>query len=99
MERSLERLIALIGRDEEDTEMLFHLLEMSESMIKAYTNRKTMPDGLESALILLAAVLYDRRGMEGEKAHYEGSVRIETDGIPEEIKYMLRPYMLAKTVN
>ena len=78
--------------------LLDELLDSAGSMICAYTGRTEVPAALRGAQVEIAAVLYNRMGMEGETEHTEGSVRRSVDGIPAEIRAQLNPYRLAKAV-
>lgn len=75
------------------------LLEDAEGMILAYTGRSRLPRVLETAKVQLAAVLYNRAGMEGELSHSEGGVSRAMDALPGEIKMQLSAHRLAKVVS
>ncbi len=79
-------------------EMLMELLTDAESLCLGYLGREKMPEACESALLRCACALYNRLGMEGESSHSEGGVAIVADGIPSEVRHMLAPYRLARTV-
>ena len=72
------------------------LLTDAEGMLLACTGRSVLPDALVTAQVQLAAVLYNRRGTEGETAHGEGGVTRTMEGLPEEIRRQIAPYRLAK---
>lgn len=78
--------------------LLSDLLEAAENMIRAYTCRETVPVVLQGAQIEIAAMLFNRMGMEGESAHSEGSVSRSADSLPEFIRRQLNPFRLAKAV-
>ena len=84
--------------DAENDALLNELLTSAGEIICAYTGRIAVPDALECAQVEIAAVLFNRMGMEGEREHTEGSVRRSVDGIPQEIRSQLNPYRLAKAV-
>ena len=46
----------------------------AEGMLLAYTGRMTLPGALETAMLQLAVVLHNRRGIEGQTAHSEGEL-------------------------
>jgi len=74
------------------------LLEEAKDMILAFTGRHALPAALCTAQAQLAAVLYNRMGIEGETAHSEGGVSRTLEGMPEEIRRQIAPYRLARIV-
>jgi len=93
---ALDRLsVRLPGADNAVLEVL---LEEAEGMLLAYTGRMTLPGALETALVQLAVVLYNRQGIEGQTAHSEGGVSRSMEGIPQEIMRQAAPYRLARMV-
>lgn len=58
------------------------LLEDAEGMLLAYTGRMMLPGALQTAVVQLALVLYNRKGIEGQSAHSEGGVSRSMEGIP-----------------
>ncbi len=100
MTQLLDRLRARVrpANDYSQDELLNALLEDAADMIRGYCARETVPDECRSAQVRLAVALYNRRGMEGESSHSEGGVSYVVDAMPEDVKHMLRPYRLARTV-
>jgi len=47
--------------------------------------------------IKLAAIAYNRMGIEGEISHSEGGISIGLESMPDNIKREIAPYRLAKT--
>jgi len=93
---ALDRLsVRLPGADNAVLEVL---LEEAEGMLLAYTGRMTLPGALETAMVQLAVVLYNRQGIEGQSAHSEGGVTRTMEGIPQEILRQAAPYRLARIV-
>lgn len=84
--------------DAENDALLEDLLEDAERMICAYTLRSALPEALEAARLELAVILYNRRGMEGEASHGEGSVSRSVDSLPECLRRQLNPWRLARAV-
>lgn len=78
--------------------LLSELLSDAADAACGYLGRPSLPDACESAVLRLAAVQYNRLGMEGEASHAEGGVSVSSDGLPADIKAMLRPYRTARTV-
>jgi len=84
--------------DARDDALLADLLTDAGEMILAYTARTELPPVLQSAQIEIAAMLFNRMGMEGEASHTEGSVSRTADSLPEYIRRQLNPYRLARAV-
>lgn len=78
--------------------LLEDLLADANALMLAYMNRAEMPAALEKAQCLLAVMLYNRVGMEGESARNEGGVAMTVDTLPGEIVSQMRPYRLAAAV-
>jgi len=93
----LERLKCRLP-DAENEEMLREMLAEAEEMICAYTRRDALPEELSGAAVQLAAVLYNRLGMEGESRHSEGGIDRSVDAMPGEIAAQIKPFRLAKVV-
>ena len=93
----LERLKRRIP-DAKDDQLLSDLIADAGSMICAYTMRSAVPDALQAAQIEIAAMLFNRMGMEGESSHGEGSVNHSVDSLPEYIRVQLAPWRRAKAV-
>ena len=74
------------------------LLEDAGRMIRAYTRREEVPEVLEGVQVEIAAMLYNRMGMEGESSHEEGSLHRSAESLPEFVRCQLAPYRLARTV-
>ena len=84
--------------DATDDALLRNLLSDAERYILAYTGREELPEALEGLVIELAAILYNRLGMEGETAHSEGGVSWSAELLPEHLRRVMNPYRLAKAV-
>lgn len=93
----LERLKKRIP-DAKDEGLLSEMLEAAGDAICAYTGRVTVPAPLESAQVALAAIGYNRLGMEGETSRSEGGVSRSVEPLPEDIRRQLNPWRLARTV-
>ena len=94
---AIERLSARLPGVNDD--MLEALLEDAEGMILAYTGRHALPNALTTAQVQLAAVLYNRRGVEGETAHSEGGVSRTMEALPDDIRRQIAPYRIARVVS
>ena len=65
-------------------ELLTDLLADANALMLAYLNRAELPAALENAQCQLAVLLYNRLGMEGERARSEGGVTLTVDTLPED---------------
>lgn len=92
-----ERLRAKLPKMAE--EKLEALYEDAEGMVLALAGRRTLPRVLETAVVQLGVVLYNREGIEGEVGHSEGGVSRTMEAIPEEIRRQILPYRVARVVN
>ncbi len=98
-EGMLERLRRRLPDAGEDEDMLLNdLIADAGRFICAYTCRESVPLALEGAQLELAAVMYNRMGMEGESSHGEGGVNRVAELLPENIACQLRPWRRARTV-
>jgi len=84
--------------DAQSDALLTDLLEDAGRMILAYTGRTELPPLLEGAQIEIAAMLYNRMGMEGESAHGEGGVTRTAEALPEDVRRWLNGWRLAKGI-
>lgn len=93
----LEKLKRRIS-DAQDEQLLSDLLEDAGKVICAYTMRESVPDALQGAQIEIAAMNFNRMGMEGENSHAEGSLSRSADSLPEFLRRQLNPWRLARAV-
>ena len=95
----LDRLMRrLPDAGEDKRELLGELLEDAGRAICAFTLRDSVPEELSGAQVQLAAVMFNRMGMEGEASHDEGGVVRRADMMPEDIACQLRPWRLVRAV-
>jgi len=102
MMKALERLRAQIpevGDGGQDQLLSAYLLEAGQYIL-ACTLRTALPPELEGVQVRLALVLYNRRGMEGERSHAEGGVRrdIGAEDVPALVRDQLIAWRLLPTV-
>ena len=93
----LEKLMRRLP-DAKNESLLEDLLDQAGAFIRAYTRRETIPSGLEDAQVHIAAMLYNRMGMEGEVSHGEGGVTRTAELLPEDVKRWLNGWRVARTV-
>lgn len=96
MLEKLKRRLPDAGADQEA--LLTDMLEDAGKWICAYTCREQVPEALEGAQVALAAVLYNRMGMEGETGRDEGGVNRTVQLMPEDVACQLRPWRRIRTV-
>lgn len=84
--------------DARDDALLNDLLEEAAQFILGYTGREALPEALQGAQLALAAILYNRMGMEGESARVEGGVSRTVAFLPEDLRRQLNGWRLAKAV-
>lgn len=84
--------------DAKDEALLNDLLAEAGAFICAYTRRPAVPAQLEAAQVRVAAILFNRLGMEGESAHGEGGVTRTAALLPEDLRHWLNGWRLARTV-
>lgn len=84
--------------DAADDALLNDLLAEAGAFICAYTRRQAVPAGLEDAQVRVAAILFNRMGMEGERVHGEGGVNRTAEMLPEDLVRWLNGWRLARTV-
>ncbi len=84
--------------DASDDELLNDLLAEAGAFLCAYTRRGTVPQELEDAQLRVAAILYNRMGMEGETGRDEGGVNRTAQLMPEDVACQLRPWRRIRTV-
>lgn len=92
----LDKLKRRLGVTDND-ELLTDLLTDAQEAALAYTGLADLPAAADGAVIALAAVDYNRLGMEGESSHGEGGVSAAMiDGMPKTIRQRLDPLRVAK---
>ena len=75
------------------------LVAQAEALVCGYLGTPSLPAGnLEQPLALLALVLYNRRGTEGELKRMEGDVTAWFETLPEIIRLQLRPFRNAHVI-
>lgn len=83
--------------DAKDEALLGDLLGEAGAFLRAYTGRNVLPAELEDAQVRIAAILYNRMGMEGEASHNEGGVSRTAEALPEDLRRWLNAWRLART--
>lgn len=96
MSASLDRLLATLGLTDDPDGVFEVLLEDVESDLLSWTNRRTLPAGLESTKRQIAIMRYNKQGIEGETSHSEGGVSRSFEDLPESVKMTIGSYRLLK---
>lgn len=97
MEELIARVNTLLCLDKAPEEALvLELLRQGEALILSYTGRASLPPGLESGLVRLAVVLYNRLGTEGESWRHEGGLMIRFSEFPPMLLHQLRAWRVGR---
>ena len=97
MNELLAPLWRLLGLEDGAEEALLTLLRsQAEAEALAITRRKVLPEALKGAVLDLAVLRWNRRGLEGESERAEGGVTSRMEALPEDLRRQLRSYTLAK---
>lgn len=92
MER-LDMLRRMTGDDAADTGLLEILLSNAEDTVLDIIGRDSVPSRLESAVVQLALIAYNRQGAEGEASRSEGGMSASfLDDLPADMKRRLLNY-------
>ena len=97
----MEEILAKLKRrlrieDTEQDALLSDLITDAQAFAMGYTGRDPLPAGADGVVAELAAISFNRLGLEGEQTHAEGSVSIRVDGLPAMLKAQLDAMRLAK---
>ena len=94
---AIKTMMKLSGCLDEELAEIFVL--KAADLILNYTWRKTLIPELESCVVDLAVIAYNRMGTEGETSRSEGGIgHAFVDGVPNDIKAQLNRYIKAKVV-
>lgn len=72
------------------------LLSRAEQFLLSETNRARLNQGLTSAQLELAIILFNREGMEGEGSRSEGGISISIIDLPEGVRRNISMNRLAR---
>lgn len=78
--------------------LLEQLVAQADALILGYLGLSALPMGIDAPRAMLAVVLYNRLGAEGEKKRMEGSVTSFFETVPDIIRLQLRPFRKALAV-
>ncbi|NLX83537.1 MAG: hypothetical protein GXZ04_06965 [Clostridiales bacterium] len=93
-----ERLIKLMGEEPDEPGVLEEYILLADTLICGYLGREELPDTprIDPSRALLALVLYNQRGAEGEARRAEGDITSWFEGLPDTVRLQLRPYRMAR---
>lgn len=90
-------LIGLDATDLTKDAILNVMLSRAERELLAVTHRTRLPDGLVNVQVDMAIIAYNRRGIEGESSHSEGSVsRTMMADLTKNMRDNINSYRLAR---
>jgi hypothetical protein len=104
----LEKFKLLIdknGADEQENidGLLEILLDNALGWVVSYTGRTDWADGVPihvvGTLLDVAVSMYNKRGIEGMKAHREGGLTYTVEDVPAQIRRVLNAYRLIRTIS
>jgi len=78
--------------------LLCDLLAEAGAFLRSYTGRDEVPADLTDAQVRIAAILYNRMGMEGESRHGEGEISRTADALPGDLRRWLNAWRRARTL-
>lgn len=88
----LAKLKALVGEPSDDV-LLSYLLENAEDTVLDIIGRDALPPRLESVVVQLALIAYNRQGAEGETSRSEGGFSASfLDDLPADMRWRLLNY-------
>ena len=97
MDELIPALRILLGlEDDGEDDLLSVLLEQAMWTVLTVTGRDVVPPALLGAVLDLAVLRYNRRGLEGESRRSEGGVTADIEALPEDILRQLRAMTLAR---
>ena len=83
-------------KENEQDAVLGDLLEDATDFVLGYTGRKTLPAGLLGVVVEIAAIDYNRLGLEGAASHTEGGVSDTIDLLPSRMRAQLDMYRVGR---
>lgn len=93
-------LALLLDPEPPTVEVVDTFIEMADAIILGYLGLTALPAAqqINQARVLLAIVLYNRRGAEGEAHRAEGDLRSTFEAMPLLVKLQLRPFRTARAL-
>lgn len=75
-----------------DVNFVNSLLNEAEDFTKDKIGRDTIPNRLDSAVVLLSVIAYNKRGAEGESSRSEGGISRAFDDLPVTLRERFNNY-------
>lgn len=75
-----------------DVSFVNSLLNEAEDFTKDKIGRDTIPNRLDSAVVLLSVIAYNKRGAEGESSRSEGGISRAFDDLPVTLRERFNNY-------
>lgn len=75
-----------------DVSFVNSLLNEAEDFTKDKIGRDTIPNRLDSAVVLLSVIAYNKRGVEGESSRSEGGISRAFDDLPVTLRERFKNY-------
>lgn len=95
----LDKIQALLGPASLDQgPLLSVLIEDAEADLLSWTNRQTIPSGLEPTVRQLVIMRYNKVGIEGQSSHSEGGVSRSFVDLPADLQRTISHHRLLKVV-
>lgn len=95
----LDKIQALLGPASlEQGPLLSVLIEDAEADLLSWTNRQTLPAGLEPTVRQLVILRYNKVGIEGQSSHSEGGVSRSFVDLPADLQWTISHHRLLKVV-
>ena len=92
--RLYDDFVNRLGEAVKETDIPFvnSLLNEAEDFTKDKIGRDTIPNRLDSAVVLLSVIAYNKRGAEGESSRSEGGISRAFDDLPETLRERFNNY-------
>ncbi len=88
--------ITLGIKNESKDDELNLILEDVKDDVLIWTNRKELPEVLNSVVRQIGVIRYNMQGVEGQTSHSEGGISLSFDDLPQSIQNTIIQYRLLK---
>lgn len=96
---TLQKLKLLLGiADDTQDGLLSLLLDDVQADLLSWTNRQTLPIGLEPTQRQIAIMRYNKQGVEGQTSHSEGGISRSFEDLPKGLQASIIQMRLVKLV-
>lgn len=95
----IQKLLVLLGNPDSDQVALLEVMYTdAEADVLSWTNRQTIPVGLEQVVRQVVIQRYNKQGIEGQSSHSEGGVSRAFESLPADLQQTISQYRLLKVV-